>query len=145
MEIRRCRRHPGPTAERTADLSERAHRALPHGRRCRRRTRHGLPRALPGAFCTHPALLGTLASEGILLGVKDSSGDLDNHRREAMALAEVGGVGYSGSETCIDMAVLAGFTGSIPGLANVYPRTELAVIEAAREGRWPEARRLQEG
>lgn len=90
-----------------------------------------------------PGLVADLVGRGVLLGVKDSSGDLDNHRRTAKALAGAGLL-LTGSETCVDLAVQAGFAGSVPGLANLYPRTEAALVSAARAGRREEARALQE-
>lgn len=91
-----------------------------------------------------PQLVGELLRRGVLIGVKDSSGDLENHRRTAMSSLGTGAMLYTGSETAVDLAVQAGFTGSVPGLSNLYPRAEVAVLQAAMDHRWEEARRLQE-
>lgn len=103
---------------------------------------YNVPARVPTAV--PPSVLGDLVRAGVLAGVKDSSGDLDNHRREILAMAGTSGVGLTGSETCVDAAVQIGFVGSIPGLSNVYPRSEIALLEAAKAGRWDEARNRQE-
>lgn len=89
-------------------------------------------------------LVGELVRRGVLTGIKDSSGDLEAHRRTTMAVAGTDATLLTGSEGGIDLAFMAGFSGSIPGLANIYPVTEVALCEAAAAGRWAQAKALQE-
>jgi len=101
-----------------------------------------VPVRTPSALA--PASLGKLVRAGVLAGVKDSSGDLDNHRREVRELAGTDALLFTGSETCIDLAVQLGFHGSVPGLANVYPRAEVDLVDLARAGKRAEAYSAQE-
>jgi 4-hydroxy-tetrahydrodipicolinate synthase len=81
------------------------------------------------------ALLGELVAKGVLVGVKDSSGDLAGHRAEALALASVPAARLlTGSEVCIDAAFQVGFTGAVPGLANVFTELHRALVDAAADG-----------
>jgi 4-hydroxy-tetrahydrodipicolinate synthase len=93
-----------------------------------------------------PQTIADLAATGVLAGVKDSSGDLANQREVARATRGCAGFGlFTGSETCIDMALLVGFTGAIPGLANVWPERHVALTAAAVAGDWASAREIQDG
>lgn len=90
-----------------------------------------------------PGLMGDLVRRGVLLGLKDSSGDMENHRRTAMATEGSGAILYTGTEATVDLAIQSGFTGTIPGLANLYPRAEVELLESAMDHRWDEARQQQ--
>ncbi|MGH6645165.1 MAG: dihydrodipicolinate synthase family protein, partial [Bradyrhizobium sp.] len=64
----------------------------------------------------------TLAREGSIADLKDSSGDDGNFRFALMDLADKPGVMMmTGSEIVCDSALLAGAHGIVPGLANVDP------------------------
>lgn len=90
-------------------------------------------------------LVGRLAAEGVLAGVKDSSGDLAGHRTTTLATEGVPGfVRLTGSETAIDAALLMGFGGTVAGLGNVWPERHAALVRAARDGDWAAARARQE-
>ncbi len=101
-----------------------------------------VPSRIPSAAT--PQLMGELVRRGVLMGLKDSSGDLDNHRHTAMVTAGTGALLYTGTETTVDLAIQTGFTGTIPGLSNLYPHAEVVLLQAALAQHWEEARRLQE-
>lgn len=93
-------------------------------------------------------LVASLASDGVLSGLKDSSGDLDGTRAVLDLLEAPGFRVYSGSETVADLALLSGVDGLVPGLGNVDPHGYLRLYEAARRGDWAaagaEQRRLRD-
>lgn len=86
-----------------------------------------------------------LAREGLIAGIKDSSGDDANFRGlllEAQALPNF--TAFTGSELLVDAALLVGASGSVPGLGNVDPAGYVRIYDAARAGDWAAARREQE-
>jgi 4-hydroxy-tetrahydrodipicolinate synthase len=92
-----------------------------------------------------PELIVELATEEVISGVEDSSGDLEAHRRIAEGTAGITGFRrYTGSELAIDAALLAGFDGAIPGLANVFVRQHVAIADHAATGDWVAAARAQD-
>jgi 4-hydroxy-tetrahydrodipicolinate synthase len=87
------------------------------------------PRKLP------VPLVRDLAEEGVLRGLKDSSGNLTAGRQLCAATEHVAGfVTYLGSEITLDLAAYLGFDGVVPGLANILPAPAVAVFDAARSG-----------
>ncbi|MEU6302816.1 dihydrodipicolinate synthase family protein [Streptomyces chartreusis] len=66
-----------------------------------------------------------LAAEGVLAGLKDSSGDLAGFREVVMGVRNRPDLkGFSvltGSELIVDAALAVGADGAVPGLANVDP------------------------
>jgi 4-hydroxy-tetrahydrodipicolinate synthase len=85
-------------------------------------------------------LVGELAADDVLAGLKDSSGNIDGFRA---AIAATGGVpsfrAYTGSEVHADLALLSGGHGIVPGLGNVDPAGFVRLYEAARRGDWTAA------
>lgn len=91
------------------------------------------------------ALLGRLADEGRIIGIKDSSGQIGLVQEyTALTSTRPDFVLYTGMETSIDAVLLAGGDGAIPGLANVFPEFHLALTGLAGERRWDEVRAVQE-
>lgn len=91
-----------------------------------------------------PTLL-TLAREGTIAGVKDSSGDDANFRGVVMESRDIPGFAtFTGSELVVDAALLFGASGVVPGLGNVDPAGYRRLYDAARAGDWAAARREQE-
>lgn len=92
--------------------------------------------------CVHtklnPALLVKLGSEGVLQGVKDSSGDDVAFRRLCMMNKAAGHplTLLTGHEVVVDGAYLAGADGSVPGLGNVDPAGYVRMHKAALAGDW---------
>lgn len=86
-----------------------------------------------------------LGEEGVLKGVKDSSGDLDEFRRLRMATRAITGFSLiTGSDSFADVALLEGATGMIAGLANVDPEGFVRLFDLAKDGNWKAAREEQD-
>jgi len=92
--------------------------------------------------CVHTKLgwkmLAKLGAEGVLAGVKDSSGDDVSFRylcQENEKLGHPLSV-LTGHEIVVDGAYLSGADGSVPGLANVEPKGYVRMWKAAEEGDW---------
>ncbi|MFI8532588.1 dihydrodipicolinate synthase family protein [Streptomyces aquilus] len=89
-----------------------------------------------------------LAAEGVLAGLKDSSGDLAGFREILRGLRGhsdlVGFAALTGSELFVDSALAAGAHGAVPGLANVDPEGYVRLYQLCRAGDWAAARAEQE-
>ncbi|EPD59719.1 dihydrodipicolinate synthase family protein [Streptomyces sp. HGB0020] len=86
-----------------------------------------------------------LAADGVLAGLKDSSGDLAAFR--AVVTGARGIPGFSvltGSELLVDAALALGADGSVPGLANVDPHGYVRLDRLCRAGDWERARDEQD-
>lgn len=92
--------------------------------------------------CVHsklaPELLVRLATEGVLQGVKDSSGDDVSFRRLCMLNKKAGSplTVLTGHEVVVDGAYLAGADGCVPGLGNVDPSGYVRMWKAFQAGDW---------
>ncbi len=85
-----------------------------------------------------------LAREGVIAGLKDSSGIEGNFRCLALDRAALPGFHlFTGSELLVDVAVYVGASGAVPGLANVDPHGFVRLYEAATAGDWAKAREEQ--
>ncbi|MFF2496440.1 dihydrodipicolinate synthase family protein [Agromyces sp. NPDC058064] len=93
-----------------------------------------------------PAMLVRLGLDGVIAGVKDSSGDDVAFRRLVMANRAAGSplVVFTGHEVVVDGALLAGADGVVPGLGNVDPARYVELYDAAVEGDWARAKELQD-
>jgi 4-hydroxy-tetrahydrodipicolinate synthase len=89
-----------------------------------------------------------LAAEGVLAGLKDSSGDLAGFRAVVTGARNRPDVtGFSvltGSEVVIDASLAMGADGAVPGLANVDPIGFVRLYDLCRAGDWGRARAEQE-
>jgi 4-hydroxy-tetrahydrodipicolinate synthase len=99
--------------------------------------------------CVHVKLqrqtVVTLAREGTIIGLKDSSGDDGNFRYALLDLADRKDVFLmTGSEIVVDNALLMGAHGVVPGIANVDPHGYVRLWDAAQRGDWAAARKEQE-
>ena len=100
--------------------------------------------------CVHtkldPTMLVRLGTDGVLQGVKDSSGDDVSFRWLVIENEDAGHPLQllTGHEVCVDGAYLAGADGSVPGLANVDPDSYVAQWKAFQAGDWDEVKRLQD-
>ncbi|MFF8655986.1 dihydrodipicolinate synthase family protein [Streptomyces huasconensis] len=87
-----------------------------------------------------------LAGEGVLAGLKDSSGAEGAFRSVVMgkrSLPRQFSV-LTGSELTVDSALAMGADGVVPGLGNVDPEGYVRLHAAARAGDWERARAEQE-
>ncbi len=91
-------------------------------------------------------LLINLGRDGVLTGVKDSSGDDVAFRRLVAANAEAGHPLQllTGHEVMVDGMLLLGADGAVPGLANVDPAGYRRLWDAAQAGDWATARAEQD-
>ena len=89
-------------------------------------------------------LIAALARDGVIAGIKDSSGNVERQRVLAEATRELDGFRrYTGSEECIDALLLGGFHGSVPGLANVAAPLHVRLAACAAAGDWEGAADMQ--
>lgn len=93
-----------------------------------------------------PALLMRLAQDGSIVAVKDSSGNSGMMRELVMANHDAGSPIsiYTGTEVIVDADMLKGVDGVVPGLGNVDAPAYVELFTLCRDGRWAEARELQE-
>ncbi|MFE9607414.1 dihydrodipicolinate synthase family protein [Streptomyces sp. NPDC006012] len=105
---------------------------------------------IPAAVHTKlPAgLVLELAADGVLAGLKDSSGDLAGFREVVTGArglnAGTGFAALTGSELVADAALALGADGTVPGLANVDPHGYVRLYRLCRAGDWAGARAEQE-
>jgi hypothetical protein len=86
-----------------------------------------------------------MAREGLIVGLKDSSGDEGNFRLLAGETRSLPGFSlFTGSELLVDVALMTGAHGSVPGLGNVDPAGYVRIYEAVRAGDLASARAEQE-
>ena len=89
--------------------------------------------------------ISTLAREGAIIGLKDSSGDTGGLRYVLSDLADLPNFfAMTGGELDVDGALLMGAHGVVPGLGNVDPHAYVRLYNAARQGKWDVARTEQE-
>lgn len=99
--------------------------------------------------CVHAKIPWKLAlklgRDGVIAGVKDSSGD-DVNFRYLVQENEKAGHPLSlltGHEIVVDGAYLSGADGSVPGLANVIPEPYVKQWDAYQAGDWERVREIQ--
>ncbi len=93
-----------------------------------------------------PNMLVTLGVDGVLAGVKDSSGDDVSFQRLILKNRANGSPLslLTGHEVVVDGAYLGGADGSVPGLANVDPAGYVRMWDLAQAGDWEGGRREQD-
>jgi 4-hydroxy-tetrahydrodipicolinate synthase len=85
-------------------------------------------------------LLVRLGRDGVIAGVKDSSGDDVSFRQLLIAAREIDNFDiFTGHEVVVDGALLGGAQGVVPGLGNVDPRGYRNLVDAAAAGDWAKA------
>ncbi|MGH3586147.1 MAG: dihydrodipicolinate synthase family protein [Pseudonocardia sp.] len=94
-------------------------------------------------------MLLRLAADGVLAGLKDSSGDDGALRRLLVGRRDLGAAAarfavLTGSELTVDAALAMGVDGVVPGLGNVDPGGYARLYRLCRAGDWVAARREQE-
>jgi len=102
--------------------------------------------------CVHTKLsvdlLTRLAAEGVIAGVKDSSGDDVAFRQLLLSVQdkapEADFSALTGHEVVVDGMMLAGASGAVPGLANVDPEAYVRLHNACVAGNWTAARTEQD-
>jgi 4-hydroxy-tetrahydrodipicolinate synthase len=99
--------------------------------------------------CVHvklpPDALAELAHDGVIQGLKDSSGDLGSLRRVILATRDLPDFAiFTGSEVIVDSTLSMGGHGVVPGLGNVDPAGYVRLVRLAEAGDWNGARHEQE-
>lgn len=98
--------------------------------------------------CVHSKLdtggLLRLAQDGVIVGVKDSSGDDIAFRRLVTGSRGMGLSVLTGHEVVVDACLLMGADGVVPGLGNVDPHGYVRLVRAVRDGDWVAAKAEQE-
>lgn len=85
-------------------------------------------------------LLVRLGRDGVIAGVKDSSGDDVGFRQLLLAAKDIDNFDiFTGHEVVVDGALLGGAQGVVPGLGNVDPRGYRTLVDAAAAGDWTKA------
>ena len=85
-------------------------------------------------------LLVRLGRDGVIAGVKDSSGDDVGFRQLLLAAKDIEDFDiFTGHEVVVDGALLGGAQGVVPGLGNVDPRGYRTLVDAAAAGDWAKA------
>lgn len=86
-----------------------------------------------------------LAKDGVIAGVKDTSGEEDGFRYIIEHTRDIEGFSViTGSDITGDAAMLQGAHGMIVGVANIDPHGFVRVYDAAMKGDWDTARTEQE-
>lgn len=93
-----------------------------------------------------PNMLIRLGKDGVIQGVKDSSGDDVTFRWLVLENEDAGHPLQllSGHEVVVDGALLGGADGSVPGLANIDPHSYVQQWEAAQAGDWERVSKIQD-
>ena len=102
--------------------------------------------------CVHTKLsvelLTQLVAEGVIAGVKDSSGDDVAFRQLLLSVQDYAPhadfSALTGHEVVVDAMMLAGASGAVPGLANVDPDGYVRLHDACVAGDWATARTEQD-
>jgi 4-hydroxy-tetrahydrodipicolinate synthase len=78
--------------------------------------------------------IGQLADEGVLAGIKDSSGDHTLGRQLVERTRDIEGFSaFAGGETTIDLVRTIGFDGCVPGTANILPEPAVHLFSGPRD------------
>jgi len=94
---------------------------------------YDIPSAVPTKL--ERATVLAMAREGLIVGLKDSSGDEANFRSIVVEAASLDGFAtFTGSELMVDLTLIAGASGAVPSLANVDPAAFVRVYDAVRAG-----------
>jgi 4-hydroxy-tetrahydrodipicolinate synthase len=90
-----------------------------------------------------PETMLSLAQDGTVVGVKDSSGDLTSFRR-LMSERPPHFKLLTGSDLLVDTVLMMGADGSVPGLANVAPERFVQLYSYWRAGEFAQATAVQD-
>lgn len=94
---------------------------------------------------TEPATIATLAREGAIVGIKDSSRDFEYFESVCVATRDLPEFRlFTGSDSMLLASLAMGGAGTICASANVAPSWVVGVFDAFQRGDWGAARRLQD-
>ncbi len=107
---------------------------------------YDIPIAVNGVKLDLSTLL-TLAKEGVIHGVKDSSGNDAGIRAVILGIQKLNlkdFVVLTGSELTVDSALMFGSDGVIPGIGNIDPAGYVKIYDLVQKGDFAAARKEQE-
>lgn len=107
---------------------------------------YDIPIAVNGVKLDLGTLL-TLAKEGVIHGVKDSSGNDAGIRAVILGIQKLNlkdFVVLTGSELTVDSALMFGSDGVIPGIGNIDPAGYVKIYDLVQKGDFAAARKEQE-
>lgn len=87
-----------------------------------------------------PSVIAELAGDGVIVGVKDSSGDI-GYFKALTVLPDL--ETYIGTGALADVSLAVGGTGLMCAIANVVPALVVSIYQAAQGGDWSRAIREQ--
>lgn len=91
-----------------------------------------------------PTTVATLAEEGAISGIKDSSRDFEYFEQMLAAVGDRQGFSVlTGTDSLLLASLALGATGAITLCANLVPTWVVRVYELVQSGHWDEARRRQ--
>ena len=90
-----------------------------------------------------PRTLAKLAEIPNIVGIKDSSGNFDNILRYIEEAGSAVAV-VSGNDSLVLWTLMAGGTGGISGIANIFPERMVQVYELWKKGDFPGAKVVQD-
>src|SRR5579859_6725475 len=94
---------------------------------------------------SEPATVATLAREGSIKGIKDSSRDYEYFERVCGATRDLPRFRiFTGSDTMLVASLAMGGAGTICGAANVAPAWVVRIYEEVKQGDWSAARDHQD-
>lgn len=106
-------------------------------------TTYDVPSAVKVKLTT--ATVRSLAEEQLVIGIKDSSGDLGGFRELIMVTQHLPNFrALTGSEHWLDAALQVGGHGGVLGLASVIPGLYVSIYRAVQAGEWARAAELQQ-
>src|SRR5258708_37264791 len=87
---------------------------------------------------------GEMGEAGLVIGIKDSTGDLAGFREMVIATEHLPDFrAFTGSEHYVDAALLVGGHGGVLGLGSVIPDVHGGIYDAGTAGDWRLAHQLQ--
>jgi 4-hydroxy-tetrahydrodipicolinate synthase len=90
------------------------------------------------------ATIQQLYDEGVIIGLKDSSGVVDAFRHTLLRMRGTDFRAFTGSELIVDLCLRMGAHGSVPGAGNVFPAEFVRMYDLTQAGHWDDAVHLQE-
>src|SRR5262249_17855850 len=80
------------------------------------------------------ATLQQLYDEGVIIGLKDSSGVVDAFRQTLLRMRGTSFRAFTGSELIVDLCLRMGAHGSVPGVGNVFPAEFVRMYDLTQAG-----------
>ena len=89
-----------------------------------------------------PKTVGKLVTEGLIIGIKESSGSVDQ-ALDIFSLVGDRTAVLSGEDSLVHPIMACGGKGTVSVVANILPDAVSEMVRAGLEGRWEESRAIQ--